>query len=859
MCRIVIKRDGKKVDYDLTRIKTAITKANKAVSEMSEEDIENIVQLVNTECQKYNGDLQVETIQDIVEKTLMKKKFYKTAKNYILYRDQRSKIRESKTKMMKELVELIEGKSDYWNHENSNKNAKVVTTQRDYIAGITSTEISKLLLLPPDIVKAHEEGIIHFHDMDYFAQAALHNCDLINLDDMLQNGTKINGIKIERPHWLSKATTIATQIITAVASSQYGGCTITLTHLAPFVRDSYNKYLQKYINRGFSAADCDKYAHEDLKQEIESAVQTFNYQINSMSTTNGQAPFISVEMYIDEDPEYKEETAMLIEEFLKQRIIGMKNDNGVYITQAFPKLLYVLDEDNIIPGSKYYYLSELAAKCTAKRMVPDYISAKVMRELKGDVYPCMGAARGDEHVSIKVNDVEFDSISLEQAFKIIRSATPVHGRGFHVNSTLKKDFDGKCGVYKITHTPTQKYYIGSSKNIYRRLIEHKTKCVHMGTLGELYFINDFNPDNFKYELLAECSLDELWNAESSFINLDDPLCVNHKDSKNNGNFDSNNRLFALNKNAYSDYANRAYTWVKDVSESDIKVKSKGTWQKVLKITYNDHKKCPLKLFEITIDKNGVEQKLHVTEDHPFHTARGRVETKALTTSDYLFSPDLQESYKIIAIKEDIEKYDTYDFEVDNDVFDLSGVLSHNCRSFLTPDRYSEKVGNISKALNFDKTKHHYFGRFNAGVVTISLPDVAFSSKGDIDKFWKIFDERLELCHKALRLRHERLKGRSSDIAPILWQDGALARLDKHEEITPLLYNGYSTISLGYGGLYECVKYMTGQSITDDNGGKSFGLKVMQHMNDKCAEWRDGWKEQRITYAKLNEEEFDLEE
>lgn len=549
MCRIVIKRDGKKATYDLNRIRTAITKANKDTQELSAENIDTIVDLVNADCQKYKGELEVEIIQDIVEKTLMKKKFYQTAKNYILYRDQRSRIRESKTKMMKELVQLIEGKSEYWNNENSNKNAKVVTTQRDYIAGITSTEISKLLLLPPDIMKAHEEGIIHFHDMDYFAQAALHNCDLINLGDMLQNGTKINGIKIEKPHWLSKATTIATQIITAVASSQYGGCTITLTDLAPFVRESYNKYLQKYIKRGFSVADCEKYAKEDLAQEVESAVQTFNYQINSMSTTNGQAPFISVEMYIDEDPEYKEETAMLIEEFLKQRIIGMKNDKGVYITQAFPKLLYVLDEDNIIPGSKYYYLSELAAKCTAKRMVPDYISAKVMRELKGDVYPCMG-----------------------------------------------------------------------------------------------------------------------------------------------------------------------------------------------------------------------------------------------------------------------------------------------CRSFLTPDRYSEKVGNISKALNFDKTHHHYMGRFNQGVVTISLPDVAFSSGGDYEKFWKLFDERLDLCHKALRLRHERLRGRSSDIAPILWQDGALARLDKHEEITPLLYDGYSTISLGFIGLYECVKYMTGESHTAEKG-KEFGLKVLQHMDDKCDEWK----------------------
>lgn len=386
----VIKRDGTKVIFDGAKIRSAIAKANSRSQEMTEVDIDKIVETVVAKCDKL-GVVDVETIQDLVERTLQVSKFKATAKQYILYRDQRTRIRQGKMKMMKEIFEMTSGTSSYWNNENSNKNAKVVTTQRDYMAGIVSTEISKAVLLPADIMRAHEEGIIHFHDLDYYAQNALHNCDLINLDDMLQNGTMMNGVKIERPHWLSKATTIATQIITAVASSQYGGCSINLSTLAPFVRDSYNKYIEKYTKRGLSTDDVKKFADEDLRQEVESSVQTFNYQINSMSTTNGQAPFITVFMYLNEDPEYKVEHAMLIEEFLKQRIKGMQNEKGVWVTPAFPKLIYVLEEDNITEDSPYYYLSELAAKCTAKRLVPDYISEKIMKQLKnGDCYAVMG-------------------------------------------------------------------------------------------------------------------------------------------------------------------------------------------------------------------------------------------------------------------------------------------------------------------------------------------------------------------------------------------------------------------------------------------------------------------------------------
>ena len=551
----IIKRDGTIVDYNPEKIKIAIGKANTEVDEQDQASAEEIEKIIKYIEKLKKPRILVEDIQDIIEQQLMATKKYELAKKYITYRYTRALVRKANT-TDQSIKELIEGESEYWNNENSNKNAKVVTTQRDYLAGITSTDITRRFLLPEDIVKAHDEGIIHFHDADYFAQNALHNCDLINLEDMLQNGTNINGVMIEKPHRFLTAMTIATQIITAVTSSQYGGATVTMTHLAPFVRDSFNRFLKRYKERGLNDEQAKKFAKEDLAKEIQDGVQTFQYQINSMTTTNGQSPFLSVCFYLGETKEYKEELAMIIEEFLKQRIVGMKNEKGVFITPAFPKLLYVLEEDNIHENSKYWYLTELAAKCTAKRMVPDYISEKMMLELKkneygeGECYPCMG-----------------------------------------------------------------------------------------------------------------------------------------------------------------------------------------------------------------------------------------------------------------------------------------------CRSFLTPDR-SISLGNIAKAKNYVEGKGKYYGRFNQGVVTINLVDVALTSGKDMDIFWKVYEERLELCHRALQKRHERLSKAVSDVAPILWQHGALARLEKGESIHELLHHGYSTISLGYAGLYECVKYMTGNSHTDGGVGKEFGLKVMQKMNDKCKEWKE---------------------
>ncbi len=547
----IVKRDGHIVDYDPSKIRVAISKANAEVrpkERATNEEIEEIIKYIEELNKKR---ILVEDIQDIIEEKLMELDKYLLAKKYITYRYTRELVRKANT-TDQSIKELIEGENEYWNSENSNKNAEVVTTQRDYLAGITSTDITRRFLLPEEIVKAHDAGIIHFHDADYFAQNALHNCELINLEDMLQNGTVINGVMIEKPHRFITAATIATQIILAVTSSSYGGATVTLTHLAPFVRSSYERYYKKYEDRGLKAEECKKFADQDTRKEIEDGVQTFNYQVNSMTNTNGQAPFLSVCMYLNETDEYKDELAMIIEEFLKQRILGFKNEKGVYITPAFPKLLYILEEDNIKEGSKYWYLTKLAAECTSKRLVPDYISEKMMKQYKidkngdGQCYPCMG-----------------------------------------------------------------------------------------------------------------------------------------------------------------------------------------------------------------------------------------------------------------------------------------------CRSFLTP--YVDPETNKPK----------YYGRFNQGVVTINLPDVALSSKGDMDKFWKIMEERIELCHKALQIRHKRLSNATSDVAPVLWQYGALARLKKGESIHELLHHGYSTISLGYAGLYECVKYMTGKSHTDGAEGEEFAMKVMQYLNDMCKKWK---AEEDIDYS-----------
>ena len=555
----VIKRNGAEVEFDIVKIIAAVTKANDVVDEdarMTPVQIQRIAESVELSCQSLGRAPTVEEIQDFVEHQIMAHGAFEVAKRYITYRYNRSLVRKSNTTDDK-ILSLIECNNEEAKQENSNKNPVVNSTQRDYMAGEVSRDLTNRLLLPEDIVKAHEEGIIHFHDTDYYAQH-MHNCDLVNLEDMLQNGTVITGTLIERPHSFATACNIATQIVAQVASNQYGGQSISLTHLAPFVNVSRQK-IRKQVLAEVEALGVEptedkitEIVEKRLREEIRRGVQTIQYQVVTLLTTNGQAPFITVFMYLNEarSEQEKRDLAVIIEEMLEQRYQGVKNEQGVWVTPAFPKLIYVLEEDNIHDDSPYYYLTQLAAKCTARRMVPDYISEKKMLELKGDVYPCMG-----------------------------------------------------------------------------------------------------------------------------------------------------------------------------------------------------------------------------------------------------------------------------------------------CRSFLTPDRFTDAgVGNIANAGNYVPGKHKYYGRFNQGVVTINLPDAALSSGGNIEKFWTIFEERLELCHRALRCRHDRLKGTLSDAAPILWQYGACARLKKGEPIDKLLYDGYSTISLGYAGLYECVKYMTGKSHTDPSA-TPFALSIMQKMNDKCKEWK----------------------
>ena len=555
----IIKRNGAEAIFDIDKIRIALEKANAAVEEqyrMTQLQIDRIAQNVAISCETLGRSPAVEEIQDLVEKAIMAHGAFEVAKEYITYRYTRNLARQSNTTDDR-ILTLIESNNEEVKQENANKNPAVNAVQRDYMAGEVSKDITSRILLPREIVQAHEAGIIHFHDADYFAQH-MHNCDLVNLEDMLQNGTVISGTMIEKPHSFSTACNIATQIIAQVASNQYGGQSISLTHLAPFVqvsREKIRKTVEKELETfGITSdeATISKVVEDRLRDEVSRGVQTIQYQVVTLMTTNGQAPFITVFMYLNEarNEQEKKDLAMIIEETLRQRYEGVKNEKGVWITPAFPKLIYVLEEDNVREGTPYWYLTKLAAQCTAKRMVPDFISEKKMLEFKGDVYVCMG-----------------------------------------------------------------------------------------------------------------------------------------------------------------------------------------------------------------------------------------------------------------------------------------------CRSFLTPDRFTEAgVGNIANAGNYEPGKRKYYGRFNQGVVTINLVDVALSSGRDMDKFWQIFDERLELCYKGLMCRHNRLKGTLSDAAPILWQYGALARLPKGEPIDKLLYGGYSTISLGYAGLYECVKYMTGRSHTDAEA-KPFALKVMQHMNDACKGWK----------------------
>ena len=705
----VIKRDGSQVHFDAYKICEAINKANNAYEgsdKLSPKMIDEIVEKINYKCSKLDRAVSVEEIQDMVEDCIMSLGRYRLAKEYITYRYKHALMRKSND-LDRKILNLIDCKNEEVLQENSNKNPTINSTQRDYIAGEYSKDISNRLLLPEDIQKAHNEGLIHFHDMDYFIQK-MHNCCLINLEDMLQNGTVISETKIDTPHSFTTACNIATQIIAQVASSQYGGATISLAHLAPFVDVSRKKIINnikeelEISGATLTEEQIKEIAEERLKREIKSGIQTIQYQIVTLMTTNGQAPFITESMYLNEakNEQEKHDLAMIIEETLRQRYKGTKNKQGVYVTPTFPKLIYVLQDDNIHEGDEYYYLTIMAAQCTAKRMVPDYISEKKMKELKeGTVVIPMGAVFGKEVITYKLNN---------------------------------------------------QLFVESFERAWDRLVS-----IYGGSMIKLI------------------------GAKSEFIVPENMLIF---DSSSNG-------FVKVKKFIRNDDYNR--------------------WNRV--------------------KFNG--RVLTLTSDHPLPTQRGRIAVEDLKPGDtvpaskYEKESDFSKEYTVESVEflGNIGEYE-YDVETESDRFDVSGINSHNCRSMLSP--WKDENGD-----------YKYWGRFNMGVVTLNIPYVALSSKGDKEVFWKKFDEALELVHKALLVRYNRLKGTTSDYAPILWQHGALSRLKPGETIDKLLVGGYATISLGYAGLYEAVRYMTGKSHTDPEA-TPFALDIMKRMNEKCKEWKE---------------------
>lgn len=916
----VKKRDNRVVEFDRSKIVSAIQRAFIEVDGSLSDSSIKIANTIADEIAAIPDDKSVEEIQDLVIYDLMDTSRKDVAKAYTEYRFKRSLIRDSHNTTDNAIMELLNHTNEEVNEENSNKDPEIVSVQRDYIAGITSKDVTRRILLPKEVVDAHDAGIIHFHDADYYAQSVLTNCSLCNLDDMLQNGTVINGTKIDKPHRFITAATISTQIITAVTSSQYGGISITLTHLAPFVRDSYNIYLKKYLSWGFDEKQAAKFAELDTRKEVEDGCQTFIYQVNSMSTTNGQAPFLTVFMYIDETDEYRNELVMIIEEFLRQRFQGMKNEQGIWVTPAFPKLIYVLDEDNIYPGTKYWSTTVLAAQCTAKRMVPDYISAKKMKELKGYVYPCMGCAVGDEVVTYKfMKNTYVEGIGrmwwrLMPFFEV--KLQPGRENDWYMDLKDVMIYDhvngwtpcyriirnSKCDVMRI------KFNNGRCLDV---TPDHPFETENRGVV----FAKDLKEDDMIQVDIKSHISDEnndydpelawllgILICDSSYIKgLTVSLANEGEDDIIEALRERLKRFYGITTKVVNQNRERKgiYKDVVSVSTddgisipkfSDIMIKEFGG---IIKL----NRQIPSNIFtsnrsarigflcgmidadgylnnsngkftavqigstnkELAIQQMMLAQSLGIpaTVYQNHYKGTGRYDTiryqVCFIATDEIVENLVSEKKRNHYIKHEMNlaglnnklqchiveshmlerKEDTYDVTTGSEHFTISGLYSHNCRSFLTP--YVDPVTKQPK----------FYGRFNCGVVTISLPDLAFSSGGDYDKFWQLFEERTELCHKALRCRIDRIKDTSVNVAPILWRHGAFARLPMDAKIGDIMFNGYSTISLGYAGLYECVKYMTGHSHMDKGVGREFGLKVMQALNDKCTKWKN---EEHIDYS-----------
>ena len=816
----VVKRDGQIVDFDQTKIENAVNAAFKAAyGKLFNDDCKISEEIASLISESKADVLGVEDIQDKVEYLLMQYEEYKVAKAYIKYRYDRELKRKANT-TDKTILELVRGDNQYYKTENSNKNHKLVTTQRDYIAGETSRDLTMRVLLPKEIVRAHESGEIHFHDADYFLEDTRTNCSLINLKDQLDNGTVVNGKMIESPHKLLTAMTITTQIITAVASSQYGGTTVTMTHLAPYVRKSYEKYLRVYREMFEEEFDdpelvdklVKKFADKALKKEIEDAVQTFNYQINSMSTTNGQTPFVTVFLYLGEDKEYTKEVAMLTEEFFKQRLLGIKNEAGVYVTQEFPKLIYVAEEQNIHEDSEYFWLTKLAAKCMAKRMVPDIISEKKMFELKeGNCFPSMGCVDGHSVIDYKFNDERYVE-SFERAWNRLSGIFEVKlqddGMNHYIDTPGIEIWDNKEKKYVkqyriIRNTQSEWYRVSFTGGRYLDVTnDHPFEIIGKGVvkaenlrIGDKLYKRNANEDiNINVKDVDENSI--MWNMGFNIKeSLPLPQSVFNASLTEKLNFVSGLIASKANK-----------------SQSDSFV-----------IELNNESLALQEL--VLLNELNLHPEIYKVSD----------DLIKIIFNDTIHKVDLNESEisEVISIEAySVEKY-SYDVTTESEHFTVNEVYSHNCRSFLAPWKN-------------EKGEYQFYGRFNIGVVTINLVDVALSSHGDMEKFWEIFEDRLEnLCHVALKCRINKLKGTLSDVAPILWQHGAFARLKKGEPIDKLIYGGYASISLGYAGLYECVKYMTGKSHTDGAEGEKFGLEVMDYMNKKCDQWK---KEENIGYS-----------
>ena len=927
----VIKRDCSEVDFDKSKISAAILKAMKNGSGIVKPKIaEDIANEIENECKDKN-EVSVSDIESMVFDKLITKKQRLTAKAYEGYRSIREFQRENENTTDEEIQKLVEDLDEYWKDENANKNPVLNPTKRDYIAGSVSTDATKRYLLSPEIIQAHNDGILHFHDADYFIQH-MHNCGLVNLEDMLQNNTVISETLIETPHALSTACNIATQAIAQIASNQYGGQSISLGHLAPFVDVSRKKIKEEVedeiaILQGGIYEDqttaINEIVEKRLVKEIEKSVQTIQYQLVTLMTTNGQAPFITIFMYLNEakNEQEKHDLALLIEEILRQRIQGVKNEDGVYIAPAFPKLIYVLEEDNITEGSKYWYLTELAAKCTSKRLVPDYISEKMMLELKGDVYTCMGCVDGKELITYKIKNNLYVE-SFERMWRRLSDSFEIKHQYSEDNPNLYMDLS------EVTIYDTEKGFVDTKRIIRnvssewldvdfsngRRLLcttDHPLtlrdgRNVHASELklGDKILINSnqyneesilFNADkawllgfmlcdgcyqnNHVFASIAATGEDEIEekfsNTFTKYFGLNVKTILQERGKKgtykdlcaisdNNGGIQYVTNYFTskfggINK-VNRQIPNEVFSWNYEAKlaffagmiDADGYINSHQNENNFSTVQIGSTNK-ELALQQMALAQSiGIPAKIyhnHYTKKNP-ELIRYRVEfypTDELV--NYIVCKKKCDNYiesnvsgyaiesEVIKINPIHKEMYSYDVTTSSEHFEVSGIYSHNCRSFLTVDRFTDKVGNIANAKNFDPNKHKYYGRFNQGVVTISLPDIAFSSDGDFDKFWEIFEERTELCHKALRVRHERLLGTSSDVAPILWQHGAYARLKKHEKIDRLLYDGYSTISLGYAGLYECVKFMTGHSHSDEGIGEEFGLKVMQALNDKCNQWK----------------------